>query len=189
MESLEKLLESCEVNVKTAALKTKPAKAEADGKLDEVIKSYCELDFEIKKLDERKKELREQILSMVELGDKSMTIMSSDHLAMIRIDAKHKYTVDTKKLTEAETIQIEHSLHPFFMSNCQLAFSSSLKEKLVDLLSTSNLAFLVNDIETKIELRETGARLTKLLTESRTVTAAIKDAKSYQITALDGDSK
>ena len=189
MESLEKLLESCEVNVKTVAPEVKEAKAEASGNLDEVIKSYCELDLEIKKLDERKKELREQILSMAELGDKSTTITSSDRSATVRIDAKHKYTVDAKKLTEAETIQIEHSLHPFFTSNCQLVFSSSLKEKLINLLSTSNLAFLANDIETKIELKETGARLTKLLTESRTVTAAIKDAKSYQITVLDGCSK
>lgn len=189
MENLEKLLESCEVSVKTAAPESKPTKAEANGKLDEVIKSYCELDFEIKKLDERKKELREQILSMVELDDKSTTIASSDQSATVRIDIKHKYAVDTKKLTEAETIQIEHSLHPFFISNCQLAFPSSLKEKLVDLLSTSSLAFLANDIETKIELKETGARLTKLLTESRTVTAAIKDVKSYQITVLDDGSK
>lgn len=189
MGNLEKLLESCEVNVKTAAPEIKPIKMETNDKLDEVIKSYCELDFEIKKLDERKKELREQILSMVELGDKSTTIMSSDHSAAIRIDTKHKYTVDAKKLTEAETVQIEHSLHPLFVSDCQLAFSSSLKEKLVDLLSTSSLAFLANDIETKIELKETGARLTKLLTESCIATAAIKDAKSYQITVLDDGSK
>lgn len=190
MESLEKLLESCEVNVRvTGPVVEVIDKPKTDASLDEAIKSYCEADRESKKLEERKKKLKEQILAKIGVIDKSQTIFSSDHSAAIRIDAKHKYSLNEKKLEEADSIRACCSDHPLIKAHCQLNFNPCIKDKLVGLLEGTALSYLADSIETKFELKETGAKLTKLLSESRSYPAAIQDVKSYQIAVLDADSE
>lgn len=190
MESLEKLLESCEVNVKvTGAIVEAADESKVDASLDEAIRDYCEADRESKKLEERKKKLKEQILAKIGTIDKSQTVFSSNHSAAIRVDVKHKYSLNKKELKEADSIRACCSEHPFIAAHCRLDFNPCIKDKLVGLLKGTVLSYLTDNIETEFELRETGAKLTKLLSESRSCPAAIQDVKSYQLTVLDADSE
>ena len=190
MESLEKLLESCEVSVKvTGPVAEVVDEPKIDASLDEAIKAYCEADRESKKFEERKKKLKEQILAKVGAIDKSQTVSSSNRSAAIRVDVKHKYSLNEKKLEEADSIRACYSDHPFITAHCQLEFNPYVKDKLIGLLEGTALSYLTDSIETKFELKETGAKLTKLLSESRNYPAAIQDTKSYQLTVLDVDSE